>query len=142
MSQYALDLTRYQWKRDVHDLTVYGTWLYNDDQEDTEPALVILPRYRSNGSAPIAIALSAAFRYNDPRYLARSAGYFAKKLGFDDNLATAHRIAELILDSLDDLLKMPVDPAEAVQVGEAVVNLGNGRRTTVGLMDYEQIKQS
>jgi hypothetical protein len=142
MSQYALDLTRYHFKRDVHDLTIYGTWLYNEDQEDTEPALVIVPRYRMNGVAPIAIALSSAFKYNDPRYLARTAGYFARKLGFDDSIVTAHRMASLIDDNLNDLLTMPVDPTQAVQVGEAVVNLGNGNRQTVGLMDYEQIKQS
>ncbi len=142
MSQPAIDLSRYQWKRDVHDLTAFGTWLWNEDQEDTEPAIVIIPRYRLNGAIPVCIALSAAFRYNDPRYLARSAGYFAKKLGFEDSIVTAHRIASLIDDCLGDLLKMPVDPTEAVQVGEAVVNLGNGNRQTVGLMDYEQIKQS
>ena len=142
MTQPALDLTRFHWKRDVHDLTIFGTWLYNEDQEDTEPALVIIPRYRLNGAIPVCIALSAAFRYNDPRYLARTAGYFAKKLGFEDSIVTAHRIASLIDDHLADLLKMPVDPTEAIQVGEAVVNHGDGRRETVGLMDYEQIKQS
>lgn len=138
----AIDLTRHHFKRDVRDLTVFGTWLWNEDQEDTEPAIVILPRYRLNGVKPVCIALSAVFRYNDPRYLARAAGYFAKQLGFGDNIMTAHRIASIIDDSIDDLLKMPNDPTQAVQVGEAVVDHGNGYRQTVGLMDYEQIKQS
>jgi hypothetical protein len=139
MSQFALDLTRYQWRKEVHDLMIYGTWLYNDDQEDTEPALVILPRYRT-GAKPVAIALSSAFKYNNPRYLAQAASVFAVQLGFEDSMTNAHRIATLIDDHLLDLIKMPVDPTEAVQVGEAVLDLGNGRRQTVGLMDHEQTK--
>lgn len=139
MTQPALDLTRYQWRKEVHDLVLYGTWLFNEDQEDTEPALVILPRFRS-GAMPVAIALSSAFKYNSPAYLARAAGIFAERMGFEATITNVHRIAMLIDDHLDDLLKMPVDPTQAVQVGEAVVNLGNGKRETVGLMDYEQIK--
>lgn len=138
MTQPALDLTRYHWRKEVHDLMIYGTWIFNDDQEDTEPALVILPRYRRG--QPVAIALSSAFKYNSPRYLAQAAAHFADKLGFESSMTNAHRIAMLIDDHLGDLLKMPVDPTAAVQVGEAVVNLGNGKRETVGLMDYEQIK--
>lgn len=140
MTQPALDLTRYQWRKEVHDLVLYGTWLYNDDQEDTEPALVILPRYRMNGARPVAIALSSAYKYNSPAYLARAAGIFAERMGFEPTITNVHRIAMLIDDHLDDLLKMPVDPTQAVQVGEAVMDLGNGKRETVGLMDYEQIK--
>jgi hypothetical protein len=136
MTQHALDLTRYQWRKEVHDLVLYGTWIFNDDQEDTEPALVILPRYRRG--QPVAIALSSAFKYNDPRYLARAASIFANKLGFEDTLTNTHRIASLIDDHLLDLIKMPVDPTEAVQVGEAVLNIGSGRKT-VGLMDYDQM---
>lgn len=140
MTQPALDLTRYQWRKEIHDLVIYGTWLFNEDQEDTEPALVILPRFRRNGAIPCAIALSSAFKYNDPRYLARAASVFASRLGFEDSMTNAHRIATLIDDHLLDLIKMPVDPTEAVQVGEAVLDLGNGNRQTVGLMDYDQIR--
>jgi hypothetical protein len=142
MSQHALDLTRYQWRKEIHDLMIYGTWLYNEDQEDTEPALVIVPRYRQYGAKPCAIALSSAFKYNDPRYLARAAGIFAERMGFEPSMTTTHRIAMLIDDHLGDLIKMPVDPTQAVQVGEAVLDMGNGNRQTVGLMDYEQIRQS
>lgn len=137
--KFALDLTRHWWRKEVHDLVLYATWLYNDDQEDTEPALVLLPRYRRG--KPVAIALSSAFKYNDPRYLAQAAGIFAERMGFESSVTTAHRIAMVINDHLDDLIKMPVDPTEAIQVGEAVLDMGNGNRQTVGLMDYEQVRQ-
>lgn len=135
--RHAIDLRRHHFMREVRDLVVFGTWLHNDDQEDTEPALVIVPRYRR--AKPVVIALSSAYKYNDPVYLARASAYFAQAMGFDDGLSTAYRIAETIDNHMLDLLKMPVDPSESVEVGEAVIDLGKGRQT-LRLTDYEQIK--
>lgn len=142
MRKYAIDLTRHAWKRDAGDFSIYGTWVFNEDQEDTEPCLVVIPRYRTGGFRPVVIALSAAFRYNDPRYLARVTPVFLKMLGFDDGLSKAHALASLIHDHLYDLITMPVDPTAAIVVGEASLDLGNGRRTTVEFMDHEQIPQA
>ena len=134
----AIDLTRHAFVRELGDLTLFGTWLYNADQEDTEPCLVIVPRYRAAGTyKPAVIALSAAFRYNDARHCARASAIFAKNLGFDD-LATANKIANMIFDHLGDLVTMPVDPTDAHVVGEATIDLGNGRKRTVEVLDYEQ----
>lgn len=138
----AIDLARYHFKRDRGDMTIYGTWLYNHDQEDTEPALVILPRYRLNGAVPCCVALSAAFKYNNPRYLAHAARHFAKTMGFEDEMSRVRKVAEFIHDHMLDLLKMPVDPTEAVVVGEAKVDLGNGRKRTVEFLDHEQLPQA
>lgn len=132
----AIDLSRHAFIREIGDLTLFGTWLYNDDQEDTEPCLVLIPRYRTAGFKPAVIALSAAFRYNNPRYLARASAIFAKNLGFED-MATANKIANLIYDHLDDLLTMPVDPTIAHVIGEASLDVG-GRKSTVEVLDYEQ----
>ena len=138
MRTHALDLTRYHFKRDLGDLTLYGTWLYNEDQEDTEPAIVIVPRFRQlNGSKPIAIALSSAFKYNDPRYLVHVAARFAQQLGFDDSMTTTHKLATVIHDHLLDLIKMPVEPTNAVVAGEATLDMGNGVKKTVEFMDHE-----
>lgn len=135
--RHALDLTRYAFKRDLGDLTLFGTWLYNDDQEDTEPAIVIIPRYRSlNGAKPICIALSSAFKYNDPRYLAHAAAGFARILGFEDSLTTTHKLASVIHDHMLDLIKMPLEPTEAIVTGEASVDLGNGVKKTVEFVDH------
>lgn len=136
-AQPAIDLTRHAFKRELGDIAIFGTWLYNADQEDTEPCLVIIPRFRTMGYKPAVIALSAAFRYNSPRYLARASAIFARNLGFED-MVTAHKIANLIYDHLGDLVTMPNDPQQAIVVGEASVNLGDGRTRTVEVLDYEQ----
>lgn len=140
MTQPAIDLTRHHFRRDLGEFSLYGTWLYNDDQEDTEPCMVIVPRYR-NGAIPCCIALSAAFRYNDPRYAVHMARGYAEKLGFADSMTRTHTIASLIYDNLPDLLSMPNDPTETLVVGEAKIDVGNGRKTSIELLDYEQMRQ-
>jgi hypothetical protein len=136
-ARHAIDLTRYHFTRDVGDLSIFGTWLYNDDQEDTEPCLVVIPRYRTTGFKPVVVALSAAYRYNNPKYLAHVAGAFAQSLGFEDSLSQARKIATLIWDHLLDLLNMPLDPTEATVVGEVTIDQG-GKKRTIEVLDYEQ----
>lgn len=138
----VIDLTRFHFMRELGDLVVIGTWVMNDDQEDTEPALVILPRYRPPSSVkPCVVALSAAYLYNDPKYCVRAAKGIAKALGFEDSMSTTHKIADILHSHLPDLVSMPVDPTDATVVGEAKVQLGGGRETTVEILDYEQQKQ-
>lgn len=137
MTTPAIDLTRYAWKRELGDVAIFGTWLYNEDQEDTEPCLVLIPRYRTTGFKPVIIALSAAFRYNNPRYLAQVAGTISQSLGFSDDLTTARKIATLIYDHLGDLLNMPVDPTVAQVIGSASVEVG-GKKRTVDVLDFAQ----
>lgn len=138
----ALDLSRFHFMRELGDLVVIGTWVYSEDQEDTEPALVILPRYRSPSSViPCVVALSAAYLYNDPKYCVRSAKGVAKALGFKDSMTMTHKIADILHSHLPDLISMPVDPTETVVVADATVDTGNGGKKSVELLDYEQIKQ-
>jgi hypothetical protein len=140
--KHAIDLTRHHFMRELGDLVLFGTWVTNEDQEDTEPALVLLPRYRPPSTViPCVIALSAAYLYNDPKYCVRAAKGIAKALGFEDSMNTTHRIADVLHSHLPDLVSMPVDPTEAVVVGEARVDLGDGRKKTVEFMDYEAVKQ-
>jgi len=133
----AIDLTRYHFTRDVGDLSIFGTWLYNDDQEDTEPCLVVIPRYRREGFKPVVVALSAAYRYNNPRYLAHAASAFAQSLGYENDMTQARKVATLIHDNLLDLLSMPLDPTEAEVIGEVTIDQG-GKKRTIEVLDYEQ----
>ena len=138
----AIDLTRFHFMRELGDLVIFGTWIMNDDQEDTEPALVLLPRYRPPSSVrPCVVALSAAYLYNDPKYCVKAAKGIAKALGFEDSMTTTHRIADVLHSHLPDLVRMPVDPSTGVVVGEAQVSFGDGVKKTVEFMDYEQTKQ-
>ncbi len=138
----VIDLSRHHFMRELGDIVLFGTWIYNEDQQATEPALVLLPRYRRPSSVmPCVVALSSAYRYNDAAYCVKAAKGIAKALGFTDSMTTTHRIADTIYSHLDDLVRMPVDPDRAVVVGEAKVDMGNGVKRTVEFMDYEPIQQ-
>lgn len=137
MTRPVIDLTRYTFKRHVKDLTVYGTWLASSDDE-SEPALVIVPTHRGNHTyRPAVVALSAAFKYDNPIYLARAAALFAKGLGMD-SLASAVAIGEAIADHLPDLVCLPPEPMETHVIGEG--SIGEGRdRKVIQLLDHTPI---
>lgn len=133
-----LDLTRYAFRREVGDLTVYGTWVPRPDADgDSEPALAIVPRFRVTGR-PAVIALSAAYKYNDPTYLAMAAATFCCALGIADGVNNALSVANLIDDHLSDLISMPPEPTQAVAVADAVIDIG-GRKRTVEVLEHQGI---
>lgn len=142
----AIDLTRYAFVRDLGDIRLYGTWYTWFDEGESEwqdePALVLVPAYRTHGVTPCVVALSAAFRYTEPGHLARVSLEFARTLGFDSNImAAAHKIGNIIHDHLLDLIKMPENPTEAVVA--AYGQISDGRRTkTVEILDHEPIPQA
>ena len=131
-----LDLTRYAFRREVGDLTIYGTWVPRPD-DDSEPALAIVPRFRVIG-CPAVIALSSAYKYNDPAYLARAAHVFTQALGVAAGVNDTLKIASLIDDHLSDLISMPPEPTQAVAVADAVIEIG-GRKRTVEVLEHQGI---
>lgn len=145
MTKPAIDLTRHSFMRPVGDLVVFGTWIWSEEQEDSEPALVIVPRYRRDGFKPVCVALSAAWKYNpehgEPGYAARAAGWFVKQLGMEECMSSAHSVIDIIHDHLGDLISMPPNPESAIVGAEAKIDLGNGVSRTIQLMDYESVKQ-
>lgn len=140
----AIDLTRHAFVRELGDIRLYGTWLYDAEEDDDEPALVLVPAHRSaHGVVPCVVALSAAFKYDNPRYLAARSLQFARVLGFEDTeLSTAQKIGTIIHDHLLDLIKMPENPTEAIAGATANVDFGDGRRRTLEIMDHVPIAQS
>lgn len=140
----AIDLTRHHFMRPVGDLVIFGTWLYNEDQEDHEPALVIVPRYRRQGFRPCCVALSSAWKYNPehngPAYLARAAQLFVQNLGMEDTMSNAFKVAEAVQNHLSDLVSMPPNPTSSVVVADAQVIL-DGVRQHIELMDHISMKQ-
>lgn len=139
--QPAIDLTRHAFVREWKDLCIIGTWLFNNDQEDYEPALVVLPRHRRYGFRPVVVALSAAFKYNSPQYLAHAARKFNADLGFEDSMSNANKVAEAIHSHLGDLVTMPNNPTQKFVVGEASFDLGGGQKRTIELLDYVPLAQ-
>jgi len=137
----AIDLTRYHFVRELGDIRLYGTWLYDEELDDDEPALVLVPSVR-HCTTPCVVALSAAFRYTDPRHLARVSLVFAKTLGFEDTMmASAHRIGNIIHDHLLDLIKMPENPMETV-VGATANLYIDGRSRTIEILDHLPLAQA
>ncbi|WP_034473860.1 hypothetical protein [Caballeronia zhejiangensis] len=133
-----LDLTRNRFVKHSGEFTLYGTWC-NSTDGDTEPCLVILPRFRRIGAKPCCIALSSAFKYNDARYLVRISDHFLREMGMEPGLTATHKLANLIHDHLQDLIEMPPEPTEAVVVGEAHVDTGEGRRK-IEFIDHQQAR--
>ena len=133
-----LDLTRNRFVKHRGEFTLYGTWC-NAADDQTEPCLVVLPRFRRIGAKPCCIALSAAYQYNDARYMVLKADHFLREMGMEPGITTTHALATLIHDHVQDLIEMPPEPTEAVVVGEAHVDMGDGRRK-IEFIDHEQAR--
>ena len=119
------------WKVRQHgDIAVSFQWV------NEEPAMILFPARKSlPGAGAFVIALSAAFKYADPRtggptpYLIRNSVQAAQQLGFSptDTFA-ARKIAEVIVDSLPDLVDMPPEPQQFNQeqtqaIGEMAIKV-------------------
>jgi hypothetical protein len=74
-----------------------------------EPALVIWPKNRQNVPAFI-VCMSSAFKYDDLHYLAAQARHVCGLWGFDDR-SHWYRLATVVHDALEDLVRMPPAPS-------------------------------
>lgn len=131
----AIDLERYQFKRELHGLALYGSWIWSEDQQTYEPCLVVLNAVYPRAFKPVVVALSAAYLYNDARYMAHRAREFVTLLGLHDSMTTAHKVALLIEDHLHDLIMMPPNPTETVVVADASIK-ANGKSRSLEIVDY------
>lgn len=122
--RHAIDLTRHAFKREVGELALYGSWVYNEDQEDYEPALIVINALNPRRFKPCVVALSAAWKYNDPVYMAHVAKEFVHLLGLQDSMTMAYKVAMLIEDNLGDLLTMPPNPTDKVVVADGTIGSG------------------
>jgi len=111
------------WKQVVQgDLVGTFTWV-ND-----EPALIITPKAVSIKGAYI-VCMSSAYKYTNIDYLIQQAVACANHIGMDGKSKfTVRRIADLIMNNLQDLCEMPpekmVMPKEKGKaVGEMVLKV-------------------
>jgi len=142
----AIDLTRHAFVRELGEIRLYGTWLYtpsDDNADEDQPALVLVPAFRRIGVVPCVVPLEHAYLYTNPRYLAKMSLEFAKTLGFDSNLmGSAHKIGGIIHDHLLDLIKMPENPSDAVVGASGSFKIGDGPSRSIEILDYEPTKQA
>lgn len=137
----AIDLTRYHSKRELHGLALYQTWLYSEEFNDYEPCLVVVNAVYPHAFRPCVVALSAAYLYNDGRYMARRVGQFIEQLGLQGTPSLAYKIADAFAEHLDDLIKIPPNPVETRVGADATVTVG-GKKRTVEVLDYVNQRQS
>ena len=99
----TLDLRNAHLSRRHGDLLAVYTWV------EDERALVLLPALRRN-AAWFIVGESAAYRYDDPGYLARQAMFACTVLGIEPTAGNALRVATIIHEGLPDLIRMPGPP--------------------------------
>lgn len=99
----SIDLDKVYLQRQHGDLLAIYTWF------NGERALIIIP---ANKARPrwFVVCESAAWNYDDPRYLARKCAEAASYLELGDDKAQWVRIATIINEGLPDLVLMPSEP--------------------------------
>lgn len=92
------------------DIVVAFHWV------NREPAMVLFPARPSTlGASAFVVMMSAAFKYAHPNgyptaYLVQQAVKAANVMGLYPDRFTVHRIADAILEGIEDLLDMPPEP--------------------------------
>ncbi len=122
-------------------LRVKGDIVVSYQYVNDEPAMVLFPKGRSGpGIGALIVCLSAAYKYanNDgypTLYLIEQAARAAEQMGMGTHYYTIHRIADVILDGLEDLVRMQPEPEDVKEkrapMGEIVIKQG-GRTVMEG----------
>lgn len=99
----SLDLNKAHLTRQHGDLLAVFSWV-NDER-----ALILIPAYRKN-SAWYILLESAAFKYDNPRYLAEQCRKAAEVLGMEPSPNNWYKLATVIHEALPDLIEMPSAP--------------------------------
>lgn len=130
MNGIALDLTKTYRSQILGELTVHYTW-FGADADEREPCMVLMPTFRIIAPGhfkPCVVALSSAYKYDDPRYLMEAAGNIASILGLGQS--AVFKVASTIHDGLLDLIKMPPKPVEEqIVVADAFVTDDSGKQS-------------
>jgi hypothetical protein len=136
---HTLDLTRYAWVKQKGDITIYGTW-FGPSISESEPCLVLVPTYRRTNHEtvrPCVVALSSAYKYDDPRYLLNAAMRLTQFLGLTDSMQSTMKVADAIFDHLDDLVHLPERPSYGQAVGaDAVITDDQGRSFEFEILEH------
>lgn len=85
------------------DLTAVYSWI-NDER-----ALILIPAHRP-GAPWYCVLESAAFKYDDPAYLAKQCTIACDVLGIEPSKPNWVRVATIINEGLPDLVRMPTAP--------------------------------
>ena len=99
----SIDLQKAHLSRQHGDITAICSWL-NDER-----ALFLIPTFRK-GAPWYIVCESAAWRYDDPAYLATQCVKACEVLGLEPSKPNWVRVATIIHETLPDLIRMPAAP--------------------------------
>ncbi len=99
----SIDLRKAHLTRFHGDLMAVYSWI------DDERALFLIP-HRRPGAPWYIVKESAAFKYDDPGYLARQCAVACDVLGIEPSRPNWSRVATIIHEGLPDLVSMPSAP--------------------------------
>lgn len=99
----TLDLRKAHLSRQHGDILAIYTWV-NDER-----AMVLLPACRP-GAPWYIVCESAAWKYDDPTYLASQCVKACDVLGMEPSRPNWVRLASIIHEGLPDLIRMPAAP--------------------------------
>ena len=100
----SLDPRKAHRVRQHGDILAFYTWV-NDER-----ALVLIPAHR-RGTPWYIVMESAAFKYDDPAYMAKQCVKACEVLGIEPSRPNWVRVATIIHEGLPDLIRMPSPPA-------------------------------
>lgn len=103
MGRISIDLRKAHLSRQHGDLTCVYSW-FNDER-----AMFLIPTYRKADSWFI-VAESAAWKYDNPHYLARQCRKACEVLGMEPSPNNWFKLANVIIEGLPDLITMPTFP--------------------------------
>jgi len=99
----SIDLRKAHLTRFHGDLMAVYSWI------DDERALFLIPHLRK-GAPWYIVKESAAFKYDDPAYMARQCAQACDVLGIEPSRPNWVRVATIIHEGLPDLVRMPSSP--------------------------------
>lgn len=107
---------------------VHGDIVASYTYVNDERAMILYPKNRRNGVTPYCVCDSAAWKYDDPQYLAQQAKVACDLFGWEASTQAWYRIAKVIHEGLGDLLRLPPSPQSVAPqgpvIGEAELMIG------------------
>lgn len=108
----SLDLRKAHKHRVHGQITCIYTWMKvgADSPDQPERCMVLIATHRNVKTPWYIVMESAAFKYDDPVYLAHQSKKACEVMGFEPSHSAWFKIASIIHDGLEDLLRMPSAP--------------------------------
>lgn len=108
----CLDLTRNAWVKNHGDLTVYGTWYWDADDNQWVPSLVIMrahARLLIEETMPCIVPVDHAWCWSEEEggweHIAPTLLAFCEALKMPDDQKSMFRLVDIVRNHLEDLLK-------------------------------------